>query len=110
MHVSGGGYVMPIGCDLNDYALSDESGYPGPENDTIWTSHNLIGSETYAFVDGSNSPRGSLLLGDLTPLRTKIGFTVININAAQTPLLDQILLNVTQKIADGIAHTRSKRT
>ncbi len=109
MHVSGSGYVMPTGCDLNDYALSDESGYPGPENETIWPSHNLIGSETYAFVDGSNSPRWSLLLGDLTPLRTKIGFTVIKINAAQTPLLHQILLNVSQKIAEGITHNRSKR-
>jgi len=106
-NVSGSDFVMPTGCDLYDYALGDKQGYPGPEYETIWPSHNLIGSETYAFNDLSNSPRWSLLLGDLTPLKTKIGFQAIKINSLQTPLLNQVLVNVSQKITDGIVKSRS---
>jgi len=107
MAVAGSGYVMPTGCDLYDYVLSDESGYPGPENETIWPSHNLIGSETYAFRNEADSERWSLLLGDLTPLKTKLGFQVIKINSVQTPLLYQVVLNVSQKIAEGITRNRA---
>lgn len=94
-------YLSPTGCAAADSVLSGYRGYPGPENETIWASHNGIGTETYAFMNESSSPHWSLLLGDLTPLKTKIGFAAININREQTPLLYKVLLNVSQKIAEG---------
>lgn len=100
-------YLSPTGCDAADSVLSGYRGYPGPENETIWASHTGIGTETYAFMNESNSPRWSLLLGDLTPLKTKIGFAAIQINREPTPLLSQVLFNVSQKIAEEMMRNRA---
>lgn len=109
LSVKGSIYLAPTACQAADSVLKGYRGYPGPLNETIWASHDGIGTETYAFMNESNSPRWSLLLGDLTPLRTKIGFAAININREQTPLLYQVLLNVDQKIAEGMMPSRANQ-
>jgi len=106
LRVNASVYLAPTAC-TNIFDLSGYRGYPGPESETIIASHDGIGAETYAFMNESNSPRWSLLLGDLTPLKTKIGFAAININQEQTPLLYQVLLHVSQKIADGMMLNRA---
>ena len=108
--VNGSVYLSPFGCEVSDYlmGLNKAPGYPSAETEIIRASPGGVGAETYEFIGESSSPHWSLLLGDLAPLRTNVGFKAVRVSREQTPFMFQVLMNVRQKIADGIASRRIK--